>query len=63
MEEKDGNGVKKLRAFLNLSQQDFAVLVGVSIRSVAGWEAGTTNPTGLSAKKLQEIKEKFQPKI
>jgi putative transcriptional regulator len=38
--------VPTLRARLNLSQHEFADMLGVSVRTVQGWEQGRRVPTG-----------------
>lgn len=43
--------IVNLRNKLKLSQQDFAVLVGVSYRTITNWEKGITSPIE-SVKKL-----------
>jgi len=43
--EETDSPVKALRALLNLSQEDFARLLGVSTRRVQRWEAGTSQPS------------------
>lgn len=43
--EETDSPVKALRALLNLSQEDFARLLGVGTRTVQRWEAGTSQPS------------------
>ena len=54
------NEIKKLRRGLKLTQEAFARLLGVSIRSVAGWEGGRSKPRGLSIRRLEEIKKEMK---
>ena len=42
------------RALVGLSQQDFALLLGVSARTLQDWEQGRREPTG-SAKTLLRV--------
>jgi putative transcriptional regulator len=53
--------VKTLREDLMLTQNVFARLCGVSIKTVEAWEAGTNVPSGASSR-LFEIIEK-DPKV
>lgn len=48
--------VKELRKLTGASQEQFARKLGVSVRSVAGWEAGTTKPSPLGMEKLVALK-------
>lgn len=45
--------VKRLRQGLDLTQQQFASLLGLSFVSINKWENGGSEPTGLSAVLLQ----------
>lgn len=47
---------KQIRESLNLSQADFASLMGVSVRTVQDWEQGRRTPKG-PAKSLLRIAE------
>jgi len=60
-ELQEPSSPKTIRAQLNLSQSDFAALMGVSIRTVQDWEQGRRNPKG-PAKSLLRIAEQY-PKI
>ena len=46
--------VKKIRERLGVSQEKFALLVGVSKRTVENWEQGRRQPTG-AARSLLKI--------
>ena len=46
--------VKKIRESLGVSQEKFALLVGVSKRTVENWEQGRRQPTG-AARSLLKI--------
>ncbi|BBB22306.1 transcriptional regulator, XRE family [Abyssogena phaseoliformis symbiont OG214] len=50
-----------IRKKLNLSQFNFANLIGISVRTIQDWEQGKRNPTG-SAKSLLRITEQ-KPEI
>lgn len=50
--------IRELRQRYGESQQDFAARLGVSLRTVAGWEAGTTKPSPLALRALAEAKRK-----
>ncbi len=47
--------LKELRGSQLLSQEAFARLLGVSVRTVVRWENGKTNPSPLAHTKLREI--------
>ena len=38
--------IKKIREDLNLTQKNFAFVLGVSLKTVEAWESGKTHPTG-----------------
>lgn len=49
------NAIRKLRAKLNISQQELADLLGVSFPSVNRWENGHYEPTIIVKVKLEEL--------
>ncbi|MCW8829221.1 MAG: type II toxin-antitoxin system MqsA family antitoxin [Gammaproteobacteria bacterium] len=56
-ELKDPSSAQDIRKKLGLSQEAFAGLIGVSIRTLQDWEQGRRKPTG-PAKALLRIVEK-----
>jgi DNA-binding transcriptional regulator YiaG len=50
--------VKKLREKLGLLQRELAVNLGVSTRTVQGWENGR-RPHGSAAKLMKDLEQKF----
>jgi DNA-binding transcriptional regulator YiaG len=48
--------VKKIRNYLSMTQEKFAVMCGVSVRTISGWEKGSSSPRGLSIRRLNEVK-------
>lgn len=52
-----GEEIRELRKKLGLSQQDFAVKIGVTITSISGWETGKHKPYRLAIEKMKQIKE------
>lgn len=58
---RDGRAVEvpavKVRMATGLSQSEFAELLGVSVRTLQGWEQGRREPTG-AARVLLRIAEK-----
>jgi putative transcriptional regulator len=58
---RDGKSVEvpavKVRLATGLSQSEFAELLGVSVRTLQGWEQGRREPTG-AARVLLRIAEK-----
>ena len=49
------NAIRKLRAKLNISQQELADMLGVSFPSVNRWENGHYEPTIIAKVKLEEL--------
>lgn len=49
--------IRELRKAYDLTQENFARLVGVTLSTVAKWEAGETKPSPLAAKILEQLKE------
>ena len=44
---------RQIRARMGLSQEDFAPLLGISVRTLQNWEQGRRSPTGPAMKLLQ----------
>lgn len=53
--------IAELRKSLKLTQKNFAVILGVSSRTVEAWESGKSNPTPTAKNLLFLIKE--EPKL
>ncbi len=51
----DGPRVKRIRANYQLSQSEFAALLGVSVRTVQNWEQGRRVPEGPARVLLQIV--------
>ncbi len=50
--------IRKIRTeILKLSQEQFAALLSVSVKTISRWENGEASPTGLYADKLKKVKE------
>lgn len=49
------NAIRKLRAKLNISQQELADILGVSFPSVNRWENGHYEPTIIAKVRLDEL--------
>jgi len=49
----DGPNVKRLRATYRLSQDGFAALLGISVRTLRNWEQGRRTPEGPARVLLQ----------
>lgn len=47
--------IKKIRIELQLSQEALARKLGVSVRTVARWEAGKSKPSPLAWEKIQRL--------
>ena len=50
--------ILRLRAKLDLSQEELGKLLGVSLASVSRWERGEYEPTAIAKIKLQDLFEK-----
>ncbi len=50
--------VKKIREKYNLSQSQFAKMLGVSVRTLTNWEQGHRSPTG-AARVLLEVADNY----
>lgn len=50
--------IVRARNNVNMSQSDFATLIGVSVRTLQAWEQGKRNPSG-AAKMLIRVAEKY----
>lgn len=50
--EIKSNQIKDIRASLNMTQGIFAAVMGVSIKTVEAWEAGTNTPSGTAKRML-----------
>lgn len=48
--------IKALRQTLNMTQETFAALMGVSSKTVEAWEAGTNIPLGTARRMLGLLK-------
>ncbi|MBI4235897.1 MAG: helix-turn-helix domain-containing protein [Chloroflexi bacterium] len=52
--------IREMRARLELSQERFARLLGVSLQTVRRWEAGVSRPLPLISVRLQEIRQELE---
>jgi putative transcriptional regulator len=57
------DAILKLRAYLNMSQEEFAKFLGVSFTSVNRWENGIHEPTKLAKVRIQQLIEESNVKI
>ncbi len=51
----NGNDVKKMRLSLNLTQEEFAHYLGVTLCTVSRWENNKTSPSRLALKQIQQL--------
>lgn len=51
----DGNEVKRIRMALNLTQEEFAHRLGVTLCTVNRWENNRTLPSRLAKKQIQQL--------
>ena len=54
--------IPELRAAMNVSQEDFAKILGVAAVSVSRWENGHSKPTKLIKVKLQKLFNRYDIK-
>lgn len=54
----EGPNVKNIRANYNLSQSEFAALLGISVKTLQNWEQGRRKPEG-PAKILLQVAAKY----
>ena len=47
-----GDKLRLIRSFANISQTQFAVLLGIERKSISRWESGRSIPTAVSAAKV-----------
>ena len=47
-ELRSGEDIRDLRAFVGLTQTEFARALGISVRTLQGWEQGRRRPEGPS---------------
>ena len=59
--EIDGPDVKKIRSNYKLSQNEFAALMGISVKTLRNWEQGRRSPEG-AARVLLQVAAKH-PKV
>lgn len=58
----DTPDVRQIRADYQLSQRDFAAMLGISIRTLQNWEQGRRKPEG-AARVLLQVAEKHPEAI
>lgn len=52
--------VKKLRAEMGLTQEQFAAKVGVTFSTVNRWENGKGKPSPLAMKQIEELRKELR---
>ncbi len=63
MEYDYPKAILRLRAKLNISQEELGKLLGASFTSVNRWENGHYEPTKLAKMKLQELFKKYDIEV
>lgn len=63
MEYDYPKAILRLRAKLNISQEELGKLLGASFTSVNRWENGHYEPTKLVKMKLQELFKKYDIEV
>ena len=51
------NDVKSIRLSHNMTQRLFAEALGVSVKTVEAWEAGTNSPSGTASRMLELLNQ------
>ncbi|HHQ49277.1 MAG TPA: helix-turn-helix domain-containing protein [Acidobacteria bacterium] len=54
---QSGQLARRLRAFLGLTQEELAHLLGVRVRTVARWESGATEPNAAAREKMEYLEQ------
>ena len=54
--------IPELRACMNVSQEDFAKLLGVAVVSISRWENGHAKPTKIIKVKLEKLFKRYDIK-
>ena len=52
--------IKKLRAAMDLTQEQFAAAVGVTYATVNRWENGNANPQPLALRRIEEMEREVE---
>jgi putative transcriptional regulator len=55
------SGIRAIRGRINLSQSEFARLIGVSVKTLQNWEQDRRHPTGPAAALLKVIS--YEPQL
>ena len=58
IDAKQGTNIRKLRDKLNLTQDEFADLIGVAVFTVSRWERGKSRPRPIHRKKMERLEKK-----
>ena len=56
----DAARIKAIRTRMNLTQEDFAHLIGVTFSTVNRWENGKSNPNRIACSLLLGLEKKLQ---
>lgn len=59
--EKDGSTISLLRRQLNMTQEEFAHALGVTVSTVNRWENGHIEPSRLARRALRELEAQVHP--
>jgi DNA-binding transcriptional regulator YiaG len=51
----DSNDVREIRLSMNLTQEEFAHRLGVTLCTVSRWENNKTSPSRLALKQIQRL--------
>lgn len=58
--EFESEEIKNIRTSLNMTQQMFADIIGVSKKTVEAWESGTNTPSGVARRMLSMLQADHQ---
>ncbi|MBD2435325.1 DNA-binding transcriptional regulator [Nostoc sp. FACHB-110] len=56
---KIGQLIQEIRQLMGLTQEEFAIILGVTFPTVNRWENGHTNPSKLAVKQIEVLIEKL----
>ena len=53
----NSDDIKEIRINQNMTQRLFAEALGVSVKTIEAWEAGTNSPSGVASRMLELLKQ------
>lgn len=59
-QEKSGPEIREFRQKLNMTQEELAHMLGVTVSTVNRWENGHTKPSKLAQQSLERIEDDYR---